>query len=61
MMIISCSPDNKSLGVKDDVLEPDQSQVIDIVWKALEPNTSSHERSNWQVVEVESVSGGKCG
>jgi len=34
-----------------------QSQVIDIVWDALEPNTSSHNRSNWQVIEVELVIG----
>lgn len=34
-----------------------QSQVIDIVWDALEPNTSSHNRSNWQVVEVQLVIG----
>ena len=34
-----------------------QSQVIDIVWDALEPNTSSHNQSNWQVLEVEIVTG----
>ena len=34
-----------------------QSQVIDIVWDALEPNTSSHNRSNWQAKEVELVIG----
>ncbi len=40
-----------------DIPDTSQSQVIDIVWEALEPNTSSHERSNWQAVEVGSVTG----
>jgi hypothetical protein len=35
-----------------------KSQVIDIVWDALEPNTSSHNRLNWQVVQAELVTGG---
>ena len=34
-----------------------QSQVIDIVWDAFEPNTSSHSQSNWHVIEVEIVTG----
>lgn len=34
-----------------------QTQVIEIVWIALEPNTSSHERSNWQVVEAQMAVG----
>jgi hypothetical protein len=36
---------------------PDEGQVLDIVWEALEPNTSSHNRSVWEVVEVRSVTG----
>jgi hypothetical protein len=32
-------------------------QVIDIVWQALESNTSSHDLSQWQVVEARSVAG----
>lgn len=31
--------------------------VEKIAWEALEPNTSSHDRSNWKVVEVQSVQG----
>lgn len=34
-----------------------QSQVIEIVWNALEPNTSSHNRSNWQVAKEQLIIG----
>lgn len=34
-----------------------QSQVIDIAWKALEPNTSSQNRSNWDILQAEKVTG----
>ncbi len=33
------------------------ANVEKIAWEALEPNTSSHDRSNWKVVEVQSVQG----
>ncbi len=36
----------------------DRDQVSAIAWQALEPNTKSHDRANWAVVEVRSVSGG---
>ena len=31
--------------------------MLDFVWDALEPNTSSHDRTNWDVVEVSQVMG----
>ena len=34
-----------------------EEQVIDIVWQALEPNTSSHDRSAWETVSVQTVAG----
>ncbi len=34
-----------------------KQQVVDIVWQALEPNTSSHTQAAWQVVSVQSVTG----
>jgi len=61
-MIISCSiflpADDKSQEV-DPEEKPalSKSQAIDIVWEALEPNTSSHNRSNWQLVQAQLVTG----
>ena len=34
-----------------------QQQVVDIVWRTLEPNTSSHTQGAWEVVRVQSVTG----
>jgi hypothetical protein len=34
-----------------------EQQVADIVWQALEPNTSSHNRAAWEIVGVEAVTG----
>ena len=34
-----------------------EQKVIDIAWEALEPNTSSHDISNWEVVEAQKVKG----
>lgn len=62
LTILSCSiflpvDDNPQQADPVETPELSQSQAIDIVWEALEPNTSSHERSNWQVVEAELVAG----
>jgi hypothetical protein len=35
----------------------DEQQVLETAWQALEPNTSSHNPANWDVVEVRQVSG----
>jgi hypothetical protein len=34
-----------------------QQQVADIAWQALEPNTSSHDRTAWEVVDARVVAG----
>lgn len=44
-------------GVATHTPEPDppaldRSQAIDLAWAALEPNTASHVRANWAVVEA---------
>jgi hypothetical protein len=36
---------------------PGEQQVSDIVWQALEPNTSSHNRTAWEIVRMETVTG----
>ena len=35
----------------------DRDRAGEIAWDALEPNTASHNRANWAVVEVQRVSG----
>jgi hypothetical protein len=35
----------------------DRPQAVDLAWAALEPNTSSHNRANWEVLEVRQVPG----
>ena len=34
-----------------------EQQVIDIVWQAFDPNTSSHDKTAWDIIEVRSVTG----
>jgi hypothetical protein len=34
-----------------------EQQVVDIVWQALEPNTSSHNQAAWEIVGVQAVTG----
>jgi hypothetical protein len=35
----------------------DRERATGAAWEALEPNTASHDRANWAVVEVRTVSG----
>lgn len=39
------------------VVHLDDQQAIDLAWQALEPNTSSHNFSAWETIEVRSVVG----
>jgi len=34
-----------------------KQQVVDIVWQALEPNTSSHKQFAWEIVSLQAVTG----
>ena len=34
-----------------------EQEVVDIVWHALEPNTSSHNQAAWEIVGVQGVTG----
>jgi hypothetical protein len=36
---------------------PTEQQIRDAAWTALEPNTSSHNRTNWEFVQVKQVKG----
>jgi len=46
LILAACSTTTVSL---------DDQQAIDVAWQALEPNTSSHNFSAWETVEVRSV------
>jgi hypothetical protein len=35
----------------------DEQQILDIAWQALDPNTSSHNRTAWEVIVVKFVAG----
>ena len=35
----------------------DRAQAVEVAWAALEPNTASHNRANWRVVEARQVEG----
>lgn len=37
----------------------DEQRLLDIAWAALEPNTSSHDRANWEGGEMRRVEGGE--
>ena len=34
-----------------------EQQIIDIVWQALEPNTSSHNQAAWEITDMKTVTG----
>jgi hypothetical protein len=46
--LTACTSDVETLG---------EQQVVDAAWEALKPNTSSHDRTNWSVVEADEVTG----
>jgi hypothetical protein len=47
-LVSACTSGADSLG---------EQQAVDAAWHALEPNTSSHERANWAVVQARQVAG----
>jgi len=61
-VITSCLPfqtteDQPQEVVPEENPRLEKAQILDDVWIALEPNTSSHDRSNWQVVEAQVAAG----
>lgn len=48
MLLAACGPSQRRLRM---------DQVLDIAWGALQPNTSSQNRTNWEVVEAAKVLG----
>lgn len=47
-LLIACGSRTESLT---------EQEVLDVAWKDLEPHTSSHDRANWEVVDVRQVKG----
>lgn len=45
------------LGIDSGQARLDEGHLFDIAWQALEPNTSSHDRANWEGGEVRQVAG----
>jgi len=61
-LLVSCSillpPGEQSrIVATEDASILGEARVIDIVWDALDSNTSSRNRSNWQVMETQLVKG----
>jgi hypothetical protein len=49
-MQVACTNQNRHLG---------QQQALEIVWKALDPNTLSHDAESWEINEAKKVEGGE--
>lgn len=47
---VACTNQNQHLG---------QQQALEIAWKALEPNTDSHDIGSWEMNEARKVAGGE--
>lgn len=61
-LLVSCSlfipsDEGSQVATPEDRAILPEAQVLDLVWEALEPNTSSHARSNWGVVEARVLKG----
>ena len=54
LVLAACGGGTETLGPP----ALDQDRASEIAWEALEPNTASHNRDNWAVVEVRRASGG---
>jgi hypothetical protein len=55
LFAVACASGQDSGGGQG--AEIGEQQAIDAAWKAFEPNTSSHRRSNWSVIEARQVRG----
>lgn len=55
MVLLFLTPALAACGAQEGTLG--EQQVLDLAWRALEPNTSSHDRANWEAVTVREVTG----
>lgn len=56
IVLASCQPAPSSTPAPSPIPLSEQ-QVIDIVWQALDPNTSSHNQAAWEIVGMQTVTG----
>lgn len=57
IVLAGCLPAPSSTPALPSPVPLGEQQVIDIVWQAFDPNTSSHDRTAWDIIEVRSVTG----
>ncbi len=60
LALAACSGQTEPLSEQVTVpslVKDGEQQVLDTAWEALEPNTSSHNRANWEVAEVRHMVG----
>ncbi|MBN1583525.1 MAG: hypothetical protein JXA89_22640 [Anaerolineae bacterium] len=55
ILVVACAGEQGQSDGQQEMI--DEQQVIDAAWRAFEPNTSSQNRANWEVVQVRTVSG----
>jgi hypothetical protein len=56
LTLIACSKQAESFS-QEQTESFGQEQAVDAAWEALDPNTSSHDRANWEVAEARQVTG----
>jgi len=59
ILVVACAGEQGQSGGQQEMIG--EQQAIDRAWEAFEPNTSSHKRANWQVIQVQQVSGQDVG
>ncbi len=57
IVLAGCLPAPSSTPALPSPLPLDEQQVINIVWQAFDPNTSSHDQTAWDIIEVRNVTG----
>jgi hypothetical protein len=53
----SCQPGTSPTPAPPPIIPLSEDQVLEIVWGALEPNTSSHDQAAWETISVQTVTG----
>ena len=57
IVLAGCQPAPSSTPASSSPIPLSRQQVTDIVWQALDPNTSSHNQAAWEIVGVQTVTG----
>ena len=57
VILAGCQPAPSLTPAPPSTIPLSEGQIIDIVWQALDPNTSSHDRTIWETTGVQAVTG----